>query len=61
LNTSITNHLLQTAVLTQDTTSYHRVQLGKPTRRFSTRLINLVANLIWKTERAYTNLAQAAR
>jgi len=61
LNTSIPNHLLQTAVLTHGTENYRQVRLGKPTKKLSTLLINLVANLIWKTERVADNLAQAAR
>jgi hypothetical protein len=60
-NTSIHNHLLQTAVLTQDSENYPQVQLGNPIKKISTGLINLVAKLIWKTERVYDNLAQAAR
>ena len=61
LNTSIPTHLLQTAVLTHGAGNYRQVRLGNSTKKFSTRLVNLVANLIWKTERIYNNLAQAAR
>jgi hypothetical protein len=61
LNTSISNHLLQTAVLTHGGEHTYQAQLGKPIRKLSTWLLNMVANLIWETERAYDKLAQAAR
>lgn len=61
INTSIHDYMIRKSVLTQDARNHQLVGSLKTPKGFNYWLINKFASLIWKTERSYTNLAQAPR
>lgn len=61
INTSIHDYMIRKSVLTQDARNHQLVRPLNTPRGITNWLINLIASLIWKTERSFTNLAEAAR
>jgi hypothetical protein len=61
INTSISGHFLRKGVWTQGADNYQPIRSRQASKGKKNWLVNLVASLIRKIGRPYTNYAQAAR
>jgi hypothetical protein len=61
INTGIHDYMISKSLLAQSAGNHQLVRSLPIPRGFTSWLLNLVASLIWKTERSYSDLAQAAR